>query len=93
VAAAAAVVCRGAVSEVAWVVVLYCVWMRLCVGVDLLVGVGIEPSGGMRVQEDCGDIFTATGTVTLKRGGRHLLHREDVIHLIRQGRVAQVPTD
>ena len=39
----------------------------------------------VRVEKDCGEIFTDSGAVTLERGTTHYLRRSDVEHLIRQG--------
>ena len=41
------------------------------------------------VKEDCGEIFTETSTVVLKKHTRHHIRRVDVAHLIRQGKLEQ----
>ena len=47
----------------------------------------------VRVKEDCGEIFTDTGVVSLKKNTTHFLRRSDVEHLIRQDVLEQINTD
>ncbi len=63
--------------------VCVCVHVRACWSQDL------QPPKHLyievRVLQDYGDVVTASGSVTLKKGERLLLKRSDIEHLIRQG--------
>lgn len=43
----------------------------------------------VQVLEDCGELATARGTLRLDKHSRVHAHRSDVVHLIRQGKLAQ----
>ena len=45
------------------------------------------------VLEDCGDILTENGFVSLNKGTRPFLRRSDIEHLIKQGKCLHIPKE
>jgi GINS complex subunit 1 len=68
-----------------------------CDGIDLDLTADLQPPSQLFIEvlvlEECGELLTETGLVTLSKGSRAMLRRTDVEHLIRQGKCSHIQND
>ena len=68
-----------------------------CDGIDLDLTADLQPPSQLFIEvlvlEECGELLTENGLVTLSKGTRAVLRRTDVENLIRQGKCAHVQSD